>query len=145
MRFKKSITIEASKGRVWDTLTDFKSYPLWMGSNEKVEFTSSETQGKGTSFIVLGMMSGVVYKTYNRVVDWKEDEKLVMEIESMYGKGFSQYELNKIPGGCEVVYYLDLTIFKKFQQNPDLIHKNLATSMEEALYRLKKYLEATPN
>ncbi len=141
MKVEKSIIIGSSKGRVWDVLTDFQNYPLWLGSNEKVAVDPQKTIGKGFTYYVIGILPGIKYKTFHKVVEWKEDEKLVVYIKSQYGEGYATYTLDWMPGGCEVTYTLDVTLSKKFQSNQSLIHRNFIASVEETLYKLKTYLE----
>lgn len=141
MKVEKSIKINAGISRTWDVLTDFKNYPVWMRSNEKIESLSSKEIGKGITFYLHGIVKGTRYKTYNRVVEWKEDEELGVYVTSLLGEAYTNYHLSKIPGGCEVIYTVDFTLTKKLQSKHDLYAKHHESVVDETLQRLKEYLE----
>jgi uncharacterized membrane protein len=145
MKVEKSIKIHAGISRTWDVLTDFKNYPVWMRSNEKIESLSSKEIGKGITFYLHGIVKGTRYKTYNRVVEWKEDEELGVYVTSLLGEAYTKYRLSKIPGGCEVIYTVDFTLTKKLQSKHDLYIKHHESVVDETLQRLKEYLEISEN
>ena len=141
MKVEKSIKINAGISRIWDVLTDFKNYPVWMRSNEKIESLSSKEIGKGFTFYLHGIVKGTRYKTYNRIVEWKEDKELGVYVTSLLGEAYTNYRLSKIPGGCEVIYTVDFTLTKKLQSKHDLYAKHHESVVDETLQRLKEYLE----
>jgi uncharacterized membrane protein len=145
MKVEKSIEINAGISRTWDVLTDFKNYPVWMRSNEKIESLSSQEIGKGFTFYLHGIVKGTRYKTYNRVVEWKEDEELGVYVTSLLGKAYTKYRLSKIPGGCEVIYTVDFALTKKLHSKYDLYAKQHESVVDETLQRLKEYLEISEN
>ena len=117
MKVEKSIKINSSISRVWDVLTDFKNYPVWMRSNEKIESLSSKEIGKGFTFYLHGIVKGTRYKTYNRVVEWKEDE----EFEQRYPAAYSCAVTVTMENGQEFTSVVD---------NPKGDHRNPMTQEE---------------
>jgi hypothetical protein len=141
MKIQRTIIIKSGASRVWDVLTDFQNYPYWMGSSEKIAMSSKENIGKDFTYYVIGILGGLKYRTFHKIVEWKEDSKLMIFIKSLYGEGYATYNLNWTPEGCEVNYILDVVLPKKYVKKQELIHKSLSASIEETLFRLKFYIE----
>jgi hypothetical protein len=94
-------------------------------------------------------LAGNRYSTENRVVEWKEDEKLVVITTSLYGDSYSTYNLKWVPGGCQVTYTVKILLSNRLQEKDsedalkldNLIYESSKRSVDVVLDSLKNYVE----
>ena len=111
-RFENVVELEAPPEAVFDIFADGESWPRWFAGIRRVEWTSPEPKGVGTTRTVT-LTTGTVYEHF---LAWDRGRRFAFRFEGanrpLFRAGVEDYRLQPLPDGrCRFEYgvYLDPT------------------------------------
>jgi len=90
MRIQKSMEIGAPPERIWPFFTEPEKILKWCTTFKKLEYTSEQRSGIGTSLYIEEKVTGPLMKLNFEVTEWVENERLAFRMTS--GTGVKAYE-----------------------------------------------------
>ena len=106
MKVSKSIDIMESAVKIWPYFVEPERILQWYSTFKKFEYCSDQRSGLGTRIYVEEQAAGPLMKIYFEIVEWIENEKLVLRMVS--GSGVKAYQqswlLEPTPSGTRFTF-----------------------------------------
>lgn len=112
MKVQQSIDINVTPERIWPYFVDPEKVLQWCITFRKFEYTSDQRSGVGTPLYIEEQAGGTLSKMRFAVTEWKENEKLVIRMESgaNYKSYVQQFQLDPIPTGSRFTFAEEIVL-----------------------------------
>jgi uncharacterized protein YndB with AHSA1/START domain len=146
MKVEKSIRIEASSQEIWPFLVEPEKIMMWFDTFEKFECTRESHAGLGNTYYVEEKVPGPLRKINFLVVEWEENQKIVLKMTS--GKNVNSYvirfQLTDGPSGTYFNFFEEVGMpFGPVGKMFGWLGQNTADKMvENMLNKLKEISES---
>lgn len=146
MRVQKSIEIAAPPKTIWPFFVEPEKVLQWCITFKRFEYTGNQRSGVGTLLYIEEQAGGGLTKMQFGVTEWKENEKLALQMVSgaSYGSYDQQWLLEPIPLGSRFTFIEEI-IFPHgvIGKLISLIAQRMsAATVEKMLTKLKALAEA---
>jgi uncharacterized protein YndB with AHSA1/START domain len=112
MRVHKAIEITAPPERIWPFFVEPEKVLSWYSTFKRFEYTSNQRSGVGTPLYIEEQAGGPLMKMHFQVTEWKENEKLALQMVS--GSGVKSYiqslTLEAIPSGSRFTFMEEIEL-----------------------------------
>lgn len=112
MKIQKAIEINASPEGIWPFLIEPSKILQWCITFRKFEYASDQRFGVGTPIYIEEDAGNGLTKMQFKVSEWKENEKLVLQMVSgaNYGSYIQQFLLEPIPSGSRFTFMEEIVL-----------------------------------
>jgi uncharacterized protein YndB with AHSA1/START domain len=90
MKVQKAIEINAPPKKIWSFFVEPKKVLQWYSTFRRFEYTSNQRSGVGTPLYIKEQAGGGLTKMQFEVTEWKENEKLALQMVS--GANYGSYD-----------------------------------------------------
>lgn len=112
MRVQKAIDIHVPPERIWPYFIEPEKVLQWCITFRRFEFTGNQRSGVGTPIYIEEQAGGGLTKMNFEIIEWKENEKLALQMVSgaSYGSYYQQWLLEPIPLGSRFTFMEEITL-----------------------------------
>ena len=112
MRIQKAIDITAPPERIWPFFVEPEKVLQWYSTFKRFDYTSNQHSGVGTPIYIEEQAVGPMMKLYFECTEWKENEKLALQMVSGSGvKSYKQvWSLERIPSGTRFTFMEEIEL-----------------------------------
>lgn len=146
MRVQKAIDIYVPPERIWSYFIEPEKVLQWCITFRRFEFTGNQRSGVGTPIYIEEQAGGGLTKMNFEITEWKENEKLALQMVSgaSYGSYYQQWLLEPIPLGSRFTFMEEITLpYGVIGNLIGLIAQRMsAATVDKMFARLKTLVEA---